>query len=79
MSVVPPIYRRLDQLRELFHESRRPSQPTLVSALIQSAPETAEELQELIDRYDYALPKDTLLNENRDKGIVNLPKPPRAK
>jgi hypothetical protein len=79
MAVVPPIYRRLDQLRELFHESRRPSQPALVSALIQCAPETVEELQEMLDRFDHAYPKDTLLDETRDKGFVNLPKPPRAK
>jgi hypothetical protein len=79
MEVTPPIHRRLDQLRDLFDEAERPSQATLVSALIQCAQESVEALERHIDDYNRAYPKDTLLGETRQTGLVNLPKPPRAK
>jgi hypothetical protein len=79
MKIVPPIYRRLDQLRDLFDEADRPSQPELVSALIQGAGEDVNELEAQMNAYKRAYPKDTLLGETRTEGFVVLPKPPRAK
>lgn len=81
MLIPSPIFRRLDELRELFddEDDDRPSQPELVAALIQAAEASVQELRKQLGVYKRAYPKDTLLGETGTEGVIELPKPPRAK
>jgi hypothetical protein len=71
-----PLHARLERLCELVYEAghERPTKMRMVAALLLAASTDPDQLATALADYDRATVGDALLEGERDRGVVSLPK-----